>query len=113
MAEHVLIQISDVHLTAEGSLLPGVRPRDNLLAGLARLAEAHLKPDMVILTGDLADTGDATCYEDLAQIMDDSAALTGASVVYVPGNHDIHSEFRRVLLGWPPTSERSTKSTVR
>jgi Icc protein len=105
LAERTLIQISDIHLTAGGTLLPGVRPLDNLLAGLARLAEAHLEPDMFILTGDLADTGDPTCYEDLAQIMDEAAASTGASVIYVPGNHDVHSEFRRYLLGLSPTSE--------
>ena len=81
LAEHVLIQISDIHLTSSGSLLPGVRPRDNLIAGLTRLAEAHLEPEMFILTGDLADTGEPSCYEDLAQIMDTAAMPTGANVV--------------------------------
>jgi 3',5'-cyclic-AMP phosphodiesterase len=105
LAERLLIQISDIHLTAGGTLLPHVRPRDNLRTGLALLSEAGLEPDLFILTGDLADTGDPTCYEDLAEIMDGAAQSTGASVAYVPGNHDAHPDFRRHLLGVAPTSE--------
>ena len=105
MAEHVLIQISDIHLTSQGTLLPGVRPRDNLRAGLAKLAEARLEPDLLILTGDLADTGDPACYRDLAEIMEGAARAIGADVVFLPGNHDVHSEFRHHLLGMSPTSE--------
>jgi Icc protein len=103
LAEYLLIQISDIHLTAEGTLLPGVNPGDNLRAGLAALVEARLEPDLFILTGDLADTGDPTCYRDLAAIMGGAARATGADVVYLPGNHDVHSEFRRHLLGGRPT----------
>jgi 3',5'-cyclic AMP phosphodiesterase CpdA len=86
-------------------LLPGVRPRDNLCAGLSLVIDAGLEPDLFILTGDLADTGDPECYEDLAEIMDAVAASTGASVAYLPGNHDAHPPFRRHLLHSAPTWE--------
>ncbi len=105
MADHLLIQISDIHLTAEGTLLPGVRPRDNLRAGLDLLAEADLDPDLLILTGDLADSGDPACYRDLAEIMEEAASAVGADVAFLPGNHDVRSEFCRHLLGTRPTSE--------
>jgi 3',5'-cyclic AMP phosphodiesterase CpdA len=105
VAERLLIQISDIHLTAGGELLPGVHPRANLCAGLAKLTDAGLEPDFFILTGDLADTGDPTCYQDLADIMKAAVDTTGAGVAYLPGNHDVHSEFRRHLLGLSPTSE--------
>ena len=99
MTEHLLIQISDIHLTSEGLLFPGARPRENLMAGLELLAEAGLAPDMVILTGDLANTGEAACYRDLADIMDNAVGALGGKVVYLPGNHDERSAFRRHLLG--------------
>jgi 3',5'-cyclic-AMP phosphodiesterase len=99
MTDYLLIQISDIHLTSEGMLFPGARPRDNLLAGLELLAESGLAPDMVILTGDLANTGEAACYQDLAEIMDKAVGALGARVVYLPGNHDERSAFRRYLLG--------------
>jgi 3',5'-cyclic-AMP phosphodiesterase len=99
MTEHLLIQISDVHLTSEGQLFPGARPRENLLAALELLAEAGLAPDLLILTGDLANTGEAACYQDLAEIMDQASGALGGRVVYLPGNHDERSVFRRHLLG--------------
>jgi 3',5'-cyclic-AMP phosphodiesterase len=99
VSSHVLIQISDVHLTVGGTLPPGVRPRDNLVAGLRLLDDTGIKPDVFVLTGDLADTGDAACYADLAGMLDDAARARRASVVYTPGNHDDRATFRRHLLG--------------
>jgi Icc protein len=104
MTDYQLIQISDIHLTSEGMLFPGARPRENLLAGLELLVEAGLAPDMVILTGDLANTGEAACYRDLADIMDEAIGVLGGRVVYLPGNHDERSAFRRYLLGQAPDS---------
>jgi 3',5'-cyclic-AMP phosphodiesterase len=95
----LLVQISDVHLTVSGSLPPGVRPRDNLLGGLRLLAEAGLRPDIFLLTGDLADAGDGDCYDDLRGILAGWANPGGADVIYLPGNHDDRDAFRRRLLG--------------
>jgi 3',5'-cyclic-AMP phosphodiesterase len=101
VSEYLLIQISDVHLTPEGPLSRGTLPRANLLAGLEMLAAAALEPDMFVLTGDLANAGDPACYEDLAEIMDTASRVTGTTVVYLPGNHDLRPEFRRYLLDQP------------
>ncbi len=98
MARYLLVQFSDVHLTTDGTLSPGVRPRDNLVAGLALLAEAGISPDVLVLTGDLADTGDPACYEDLAGILDAEASARDAAVVCLPGNHDARDAFRHHLL---------------
>jgi 3',5'-cyclic-AMP phosphodiesterase len=99
VGSYLLVQISDIHLTADGSLPPGVHPRDNLLAGLRLLAEADIRPDVFLLTGDLADAGDGACYDDLAAILSDASTKSGASVIYVPGNHDDRDALRRRLLG--------------
>jgi 3',5'-cyclic-AMP phosphodiesterase len=99
VSSYLLVQISDVHLTVGGELLPDVRPRDNLLRGLDLLATAGLRPDVLLLTGDLADTGAAACYDDLAAILAGAARATGAAVVCLPGNHDDREPFRRHLLG--------------
>src|ERR1700722_11258001 len=99
MAEPLLVQISDIHLTLDGNLLPGVRPRENLIRALEVLDASAIKPDVFILTGDLADTGAGVCYEDLAQIFPRSAIDGNADVIFLPGNHDDRAEFRRHLLG--------------
>jgi 3',5'-cyclic-AMP phosphodiesterase len=99
MGTHLLVQISDVHLTVSGSLPPGVRPRDNLLGGLRILEESRIRPDAFVLSGDLADDGDPGCYDDLAGIIGQAARASGASVIWIPGNHDDREAFRRHLLG--------------
>jgi 3',5'-cyclic AMP phosphodiesterase CpdA len=99
VTDYLLIQISDIHLTPDGLLFPGARTRDNLMAALAHLVEADLAPDALLLTGDLANAGEPDCYRDLAQLMDQATEALEGTVVYVPGNHDDRSAFRRHLLG--------------
>jgi 3',5'-cyclic-AMP phosphodiesterase len=99
VSDYLLIQISDIHLTPGGLLFPGARTRDNLEACLAHLVAADLVPDVLILTGDLANAGEPECYQDLAELMDRATGALGGEVVYVPGNHDDRSAFRRHLLG--------------
>lgn len=96
---YLLVQITDVHLTPSGLLRPGVRPRDNLVSGLRLLDASDIRPDVFLLTGDLADAGDGACYDDLAGILAEAARSSGASVAYLPGNHDDRGTFRRHLGG--------------
>jgi 3',5'-cyclic-AMP phosphodiesterase len=99
VSSYLLVQISDIHLTASGSLLPGVNPRDNLVKALRLLDTTGIRPDVFLLTGDLADTGEGACYDDLAGLLAQAASRSGASVIYVPGNHDQRDTFHRHLLG--------------
>ena len=105
MRPYLLVQLSDIHLTTSGIGPHGARTRDNLLAALREAAAAGLRPDVFLLTGDLADAGEGPCYDDLAAILTDAASAlgapgaAGASVVYLPGNHDDRDTFRRHLLG--------------
>ncbi len=98
MPSYLLLQISDVHLPSSGVLRPGVRPRDNLIRGLRLLERTGVRPDVFLLTGDLADAGDGPSYDDLAAILAEAAGRAGAGVVYLPGNHDDRDTFRRHLL---------------
>jgi len=98
VSSYLLVQISDIHLTASGSLLPGVRPRDNLVKALHLLDTTGIRPDVFLLTGDLADDGEGACYDDLAGLLAEAASRSGASVIYVPGNHDERDTFQRHLL---------------
>ncbi len=66
MAQHLLIQLSDVHLTRSGELAPGVDPAANLASALALLEDEGVAPDVVLLTGDLANEGDESSYRELA-----------------------------------------------
>jgi len=99
LRSYLLVQISDVHLTADGTLPPGVRPRDNLIRAFDVLGSSGMRPDVILLTGDLTNAGDPACYDDLRAIVADRAAAAGVpTVVYLPGNHDERAAFRRHLL---------------
>ncbi len=104
MTDYRLVQISDIHLASDGTQFPGGPPRDNLLAALRLLAESGLSPDLFVLTGDLANTGDPDCYRDLSDLMDEAVDALGGEVVYLPGNHDQRSAFRTQLLGQDASS---------
>jgi 3',5'-cyclic AMP phosphodiesterase CpdA len=69
-----------------------------LLGGLRLLAAGGIRPDAFLLTGDLTDAGEGACYDDLAGILAEAAGPSGASVIYVPGNHDDRDTFRCHLL---------------
>jgi 3',5'-cyclic-AMP phosphodiesterase len=117
MSSYLLVQISDVHLTASGSLPPGAPPRDSLRNGLRLLQVSGIRPDVLLLTGDLADAGDEACYADLAAILADAARESGADVVCLPGNHDDRRAFRRHLAGEPdgdgPVNQTRWRSGLR
>lgn len=102
MARHLLIQLSDLHLTRAGELAAGVDPAVNLASALSLMEAEGLAPDVVVLTGDLANEGDESSYRDLAAALATSRATASARVVYVPGNHDRRGPFRSVLLGEAP-----------
>jgi Icc protein len=104
VGSYLLVQLSDIHLTVSGVGPHGARTRDNLLAALREAAAAGLRPDVYLVTGDLADAGEGPCYDDLAAILADAASASGASVVYLPGNHDDRKEFCR-LVGEGPSGD--------
>ena len=98
MGAHLLLQLTDLHLSAVGALRNGARPGENFEAALAHLGREDVRPDLIVLTGDLTDDGDSAGYAELRIRLAPLAEATGAAVVYLPGNHDVRASFRRHLL---------------
>lgn len=89
-----LIQLSDPHLTADGQPLYDVVDTESaLLAALERVRSLSPAADLVVLTGDLADAGNAAAYQRLR------AGLDTLPMPYtlLPGNHDDRMELRRAF----------------
>ncbi|MDH5737060.1 MAG: metallophosphoesterase [Gammaproteobacteria bacterium] len=90
-----ILQLSDIHmLPGEGSTKYGLDPADCLLQNFACVNRLEKKPDVVIVTGDMAEDGSEETYSRLKQML-----LQFDCPVYVlPGNHDHVSNLRKALL---------------
>jgi Icc protein len=88
-----LAQLSDLHLVAETAPLPFGQDG---AASLAAVIDAFpARPDIVVMTGDLADDGDIGAYRRIRTLTADLADEVHA----VAGNHDDPANLHAVLGG--------------
>jgi 3',5'-cyclic AMP phosphodiesterase CpdA len=93
----LIAQITDIHLGFDPGN-PDELNRRRLDAALRTLAEMVPSPDLLIATGDLADTGDD--LQSYARLKEAVAGLP-FPVHYALGNHDGRSAFRAAFPGAP------------
>lgn len=87
----LIAQLSDPHILPKGQQMHGrVDTARMLRDAVAHLNRLDPKPDLVLLSGDLTDTGDPDAYRHLREILAD---LT-QPVYAIPGNHDRRAPFR-------------------
>ena len=102
--DHVIAHISDTHLIAgDGDLYGDVDAEARLSALLERLESSQTRPDALIFTGDLADTGQPDAYRKLRGLVEPLADRLGAELIWVMGNHDDRAALREHLLHEAPT----------
>jgi 3',5'-cyclic AMP phosphodiesterase CpdA len=96
----LIAHITDFHLLAAGRLAYGrIDTRALVDRAFDKLARLDPPPDLVVITGDVADDGHPEAYAHAATLLRDLAIPALA----VPGNHDVRGEFRPFLddLGVP------------
>jgi Icc protein len=93
----IVIQLSDLHVTGEGELYGKIDSLQSVVTILGRIEETR-KCDVLVLTGDLADRGEARAYQRLRSVVDDFSSRMGVAVMYLPGNHDERRAFRSNVL---------------
>ncbi|AGY57705.1 phosphodiesterase [Gloeobacter kilaueensis] len=92
MPELTIAQISDTHLlSSPQEYLRGYPVHASLQAVLGRLAEE--KPDLLLVTGDVAEAGEMAAYGQLAELV----APLGLPTAWLSGNHDDPAAMRAVL----------------
>ena len=94
----LICQLSDLHIRSSAAGTPV--PDTNVLTERALRRAAAFQPaaDVVLITGDLAESGLAAEYRILAEMLEQSVA---APVYVIPGNHD-RREAMRATLGHLP-----------
>ncbi len=90
----LLLQISDPHIRPRGELLEG---RVDTAAGLTHAIQGidatGLRPDVVVLSGDLVNDAREPEYEHLAELLGELSV----PIIFVMGNHDDRALMRRYL----------------
>ena len=97
----VIAHLSDTHLTRTGVLYNNViDPAEALSRVTDALAAANSEgrgPDIIVVSGDLTDSGDPDAYRSLHRVLEPLAR----HVVYATGNHDVRVVFHTEMLGRP------------
>lgn len=80
-----VLQLTDPHLMADpqGTLL-GVNTRDSLDAVIAQVLKDRPAPDLVLVTGDLAQDASKAAYQELSRKL----SVFDGPVLWMSGNHD-------------------------
>lgn len=92
----LIVQISDTHISLPGKKAYGIAPTaENLIRCVHHVNELLPKPDLVLVTGDISNTGVSKELEYAASI------LNQLKMPYyvIPGNHDDRSKIWNVFGG--------------
>jgi Icc protein len=94
----LIAHVSDTHIVPAGEMLAG---RLDSAARLGEVVDAILaldvRPDCVLLTGDLTDRGHAEAYAVLRQVL----SRLPMPVYAIPGNHDAREPMRAAFADCP------------
>ncbi|WP_225727874.1 MULTISPECIES: metallophosphoesterase [unclassified Nocardia] len=90
----LVAQVSDTHFDLGARNAARAKRVFDFLAGLRR------RPDVILVTGDIADAGKPEQYAQA-----ETTFASDIPVIAIPGNHDDRTNFRSVLLGLPGTAE--------
>ncbi|MBX3514429.1 MAG: phosphodiesterase [Xanthobacteraceae bacterium] len=90
----LIVQISDMHVSVPGKLFGRhIDSRASFERAITRVLALDPKPDLVVLSGDLAETGAGQEYDFIAA----QIARLPCPALAIPGNHDLREEMLRKL----------------
>ncbi|MGE4374026.1 MAG: phosphodiesterase [Xanthobacter sp.] len=91
----LILQLTDFHITCAGVAPHGIDTRAAFEHLMQRVATLTPQPDLIVISGDVAETGTAEEYAFA------SAGLRALSIpfVAVPGNHDQRAAFQCGFMG--------------
>lgn len=99
---YTVVQVSDPHIPADGFLFDRVDACARVQASIEMIAAAGCSPDVLILSGDVANSGEAEAYVRLRPVIEAALERFGAKLLVAPGNHDDVALLREHLLGREP-----------
>jgi Icc protein len=104
-----ILHLSDTHLLAGDRRLGGAYDSTGgVVAALDAAVRTGIRPDAIVLTGDLTDLGEPDAYRRLRDLVEPVAAQLGAPIVWVAGNHDERPAMREGLFDSPGSEDPLT-----
>jgi 3',5'-cyclic AMP phosphodiesterase CpdA len=104
-----IVHLSDTHLLAGDRRLGGAYDSTGgAAAALAAIERTGIRPDALVVTGDLTDLGEPDAYRRLRELVEPVAERLGTRVVWVAGNHDERPPMREGLFDEPGSLEPIT-----
>ena len=108
----LIAHLSDLHICPPGRLALKVSDTIGMTQrAFDAVAALPVRPDVLVITGDLTEDGTLGQFESLAQVLHESGWLP-SRVTLVPGNHDVYSHpdawrdaLRGPLAPYAPSSE--------
>jgi 3',5'-cyclic AMP phosphodiesterase CpdA len=96
---YTIVQISDPHVPADGFLFDRVDACARVQASVDAIAAANCPPDVLVLSGDLANEGEAQAYARLRPVVEAALRRLDTKLLVTPGNHDDVAHLREHMLG--------------
>ena len=91
----LIAQLTDIHIGFDPETQPEELNRTRFRATLARVFETPNAPDLLVLSGDLTDHGDADSFARIATLLAD----VPCPILPLVGNHDTREELLRAFPG--------------
>ena len=91
--ELTVLHLSDIHASDREDPFAGIDVAERLLEVADRESRSRLRPDIVVVTGDLVHHGAVSAYSRLTEIFAGIRARLDCPVLVVPGNHDDPAAF--------------------
>jgi len=96
---HLLVQLSDTHITHPGRLISGsVDTAAALRHAVERVLQLRPRPVAVLITGDLVDAGHPAEYAQLRELLQ-PIIDAGLPLALAPGNHDARAPLQAAFAG--------------
>ncbi len=109
MAQIKIVQISDTHLAPAGvkpANYQQLDPEEKLRRVFDDVYKTAVKPDLVVIGGDLVHDGDAPSYAEFRHLLDQEQERLMAPIKVILGNHDRTDQFYRGFLNERHIAER-------
>lgn len=101
MSKYKIVQITDTHLTPEGSEAANnqkIDPYLKLNSIFMDIDKMPKKPDMIVITGDLIHEGKSNDYNNLAKLIKRQKSRLDIPIHVILGNHDRTESFFKGFL---------------